>query len=205
MCDTSVDFRQIHDIYRPKILRYLTRLVGKPEAEDLTQTVFVKISEGLKNFRGEASLSTWIYRIATNAAVDRLRSQSTQRAVAVPLPAPSISEDNVDADKHDVSADEGTPSVDTDVIRVEMNECIKQFIDYLPKGYRTVIVLSDIEGFKNNEIADILDVSLDTVKIRLHRARQQLKKELEAGCDFYRDERNEFACDHKSEVNPAAK
>ena len=205
MPNAPVEFQQIHDSYRSKILRYLTRLSGEFEAEDLTQTVFVKVNEGLKNFRGEASLSTWIYRIATNAALDRLRSQATRRAVAVPLPAQSASEDDVDADEHGVSADEGTPSVDTEVIRVEMNDCIKQFIDYLPENYRTVIVLSDIEGFQNNEIADILDVSLDTVKIRLHRARQELKKKLAAGCDFYRDERNEFACDRKSEVTPSAK
>lgn len=205
MSNTPIEFRHIHDTYRPKILRYLTRLVGEHEAEDVTQTVFVKVSEGLKNFRGEASLSTWIYRIATNAAVDRLRSHSTQRAVAVPLPAQSTLEEHFDADEYEASADERTPSVDSEAVRIEMNECIQGFIKNLPERYRTVIVLSDIEGFENNEIADILDLSLDTVKIRLHRARQQLKKELEAGCDFYRDERNEFACDRKSEVNPLVK
>ena len=205
MSAAPVEFRQVHDIYRLKILRYLTRLVGEHEAEDLTQTVLAKVSEGLKNFRGEASLSTWIYRIATNAALDKLRSLSTQREFAVPMPAESTSEDHFDANEYEVSAGERSPSVDSVVIRTEMDECIKGFIKNLPGNYRTVIVLSDIEGFKNNEIADILGVSLDTVKIRLHRARQQLKKELEAGCNFYRDERNEFACDRKSEVNPAAK
>jgi RNA polymerase sigma-70 factor (ECF subfamily) len=205
MSTAPVEFRQVHDTYRLKILRYLTRLVGEHEAEDVTQTVFAKVSEGLKNFRGEASLSTWIYRIATNAALDKLRSLATQRGTAVPLPAESTLEDHVDADEYEASADERSASVDSVMIRVEMDECIKGFIKNLPENYRTVIVLGDIEGFKNIEIADILGVSLDTVKIRLYRARQQLKKELEAGCDFYRDERNEFACDHKSEVNPAAK
>jgi RNA polymerase sigma-70 factor (ECF subfamily) len=205
MSTAPVEFRQVHDTHRLKILRYLTRLVGEHEAEDVTQTVFAKVSEGLKNFRGEASLLTWIYRIATNAALDKLRSLSTQRGVAVPLPAESTLEDHFDADEYEASADERSPSVDSVAIRIEMDECIKGFIKNLPENYRTVIVLGDIEGFKNIEIADILGVSLDTVKIRLYRARQQLKKELEAGCDFYRDERNEFACDHKSKVNPAAK
>ena len=87
--------------------------------------------------------------------------------------------------------------VETEVIRVEMNDCIKQFIDELPDNYRSVIVLSDIEGFRNKEIADILRVSLETVKIRLHRARQELKRKLETGCEFYRDERDDFACDRR--------
>jgi RNA polymerase sigma-70 factor (ECF subfamily) len=70
-------------------------------------------------------------------------------------------------------------------------------VDRLPEPYRTVIVLSEIEGFKNLEIADILGLSLDNVKIRLHRAREKLRQGLAAGCTFHRDERNEFACDRK--------
>jgi DNA-directed RNA polymerase specialized sigma24 family protein len=64
----------------------LARLVGKPEAEDLTQDVFVKVQRGLPRFRGDASLSTWIYRIATNAAVDRMRRTSTRRNAELRLP-----------------------------------------------------------------------------------------------------------------------
>ena len=79
-----------------------------------------------------------------------------------------------------------------------MNKCIRDFIEELPENYRTVVVLSELEGLKNTEIAEILGVSLDTIKIRLHRARAKLKKELETHCDFYRDEGNEFACDVKS-------
>jgi len=79
-----------------------------------------------------------------------------------------------------------------------MNKCIRDFVEKLPENYRTVVVLSELEGLINNEIAEILGVSLDTVKIRLHRARVKLKKELETHCSFYRDERNELACDLKS-------
>lgn len=59
------------------------------------------------------------------------------------------------------------------------------------------MVLSELEGFKNNEIATILNLNLDTVKIRLHRTRERLRRELEAGCSFHRDEDDEFACDRK--------
>ena len=66
------------------------------------------------------------------------------------------------------------------------------------KSSKPVILLSDLEGFRNSEIAAILGVSLSAVKIRLHRARKELKKKLEVGCDFYRGERNEIACDRKA-------
>jgi RNA polymerase sigma-70 factor (ECF subfamily) len=89
------------------------------------------------------------------------------------------------------------PSVETTVIREEMNACVREFIERLPENYKTVMVLGELEGFRNVEIAEILGISLDTVKIRLHRARERLRKELEAGCSFHRDERTEFACDRK--------
>ena len=75
------DFEQIYADFRPRIHRYLTSMVGELEAEDLAQEVFVKLSQALDTFRGEAKLSTWIYRIATNAALDRMRSPSFRRDV----------------------------------------------------------------------------------------------------------------------------
>ncbi|MBT8351505.1 MAG: RNA polymerase sigma factor, partial [Deltaproteobacteria bacterium] len=87
---------------------------------------------------------------------------------------------------------------DQTFIREEMSECVREFIDKLPSDYKTVIILSELDEFKNREIADILQVSLETVKIRLHRARAQLKAVLNDGCDFYHNEENVLACDRKS-------
>jgi RNA polymerase sigma-70 factor (ECF subfamily) len=195
MSDGELEFQKIHDMFRPKILRYLTRLVGSHEAEDLTQEVFVKIAQALKTFRGESQLSTWIYRIATNAAVDKLRSPSFQ--LATPKSFFSDSTEEVEEHKY-VFTGEKTPSVEQQLIRKEMNECIRDFVEHLPENYRTVVVLSELEELKNDEIAEILGVTLDAVKIRLHRARAKLKKELETHCGFYRDERNQLACDLKT-------
>src|SRR5690242_1598561 len=72
----TAPFHKIYAAFHPKILHYLTNLLGKDDAEDLAQIVFMKVHEGLKDFRGEAKLSTWIYRIATNVAADRARSAS---------------------------------------------------------------------------------------------------------------------------------
>lgn len=87
------EFQNIYTTYQPKVLRHMQRMVGECEAEDLTQEVFVKVNQGLKSFRGEAQLSTWIYRIATNTALDRLRSPSYQRSVQdcfLPLPSGEV-------------------------------------------------------------------------------------------------------------------
>ena len=73
---------------------------------------------------------------------------------------------------------EEKPSVETSLIRKEMNECIRDFIENLPANYRTVVILSELEELRGNEIAEILGISLDTVKIRLHRARAKLKEQL---------------------------
>lgn len=186
MRNCELEFQKIYDTFRPKILRYLTRLTGEHEAEDLTQEVFVKVNQGLNTFRGESKLSTWIYKIATNTALDRMRSPSFQRI------------DRKERSKEvESDVEYKSPSVDQELIREEMNACIRDFIENLPADYRAVIVLSEIESLKNQEIAKILGITLDAVKIRLHRAREKLKKELKSHCSFYRDEQNEFACDLK--------
>ncbi|MEJ2183819.1 MAG: sigma-70 family RNA polymerase sigma factor [Nitrospirota bacterium] len=194
MSDTELNFQDIYSTFHPKMLHYLTRLVGEREAEDLTQEVFMKVNQALEGFRGESSFSTWIYRIATNAALDRQRSPSFQRTVR----DRSTEERAAETADMDVWTGQKMISFDRQLIRTEMNECIRDFIFRLPADYRTVVILKEIEGFKNREVAEILGVSLDTVKIRLHRARARLKREFEAHCSFYRDERNVFSCDLKT-------
>jgi len=90
-----------------------------------------------------------------------------------------------------------SPVSDRIVIRKAMSDCVNEFIDDLPPDYRAVIVLSDLEGFASQEIAQILGISLDNVKIRLHRGRSRLKKALQEGCEFYYTRENTFACDRK--------
>jgi RNA polymerase sigma-70 factor, ECF subfamily len=197
MVDDEFNFQEIYDDFRPRILRYMTRMVGEAEAEDLVQEVFAKISRALKRFRGESKLSTWIYQIATNAALDRLRHSSARPGDEKRLPLEDIAEM---AEDKEPWTGEQTPSTEQRVIRGEMNGCIREIIETLPEAYRSVIVLSELEGFKDSEVADILGLSLEATKIRLHRARTRLKEELKTACIFYRDERNEFACDRKNPV-----
>ena len=185
-------FSNIYSEYYPKILHFLTRLVGDHEAEDVAQVVFERVSNNLSDFKGESKISTWIFRIATNAALDRLKSSTYRRtASGSQPPVPLQTVENLDLLFNKPA------SPDQKVIRDEMSECVREFVDRLPTDYRTVLILNDLEGFTNKEIADILQISLDAAKIRLHRARAKLKKALEGGCDFYHDDRSELACDRK--------
>lgn len=194
MVAEALEFRALHDRFRPRVLRYLARLAGEADAEELAQSVMLKISAGLEDFRGDSSLATWIYRIATNAALDRLRRK--------PI---ALSEAQCGLDEELLPPEAQAASAETTVIREEMSACIREFVERLPPPYRTVMVLSELEGFRNGEIASILGVSLDTVKIRLHRAREKLRKELESGCTFHRTAGSELACDRKPLAAPASR
>ncbi|MGB5894442.1 MAG: sigma-70 family RNA polymerase sigma factor [Ignavibacteriaceae bacterium] len=201
MKSDELEFNRIFKEYQPKILRYLTRLTGRYEAEDLSQEVFIKVESGLKNFRGESKLSTWIYRIATNTAVDRMRSPSFKYKVNDTTSPEAEQENDLDIEDKDQFTGEKTELTDQQYIRKEMNSCIRNFIESLPENYKSVVILSELEELKNHEIADILNITLDTVKIRLHRARAQLRKKLESNCSLYQNEQNELSCDLKEEYN----
>ena len=172
-------FKKIYDEYYSRILLYLTRILGANEAEDVAQDVFEKVNKGLKGFQGESRISTWIYRIATNTAIDRTRSPVYKRSKEqIPI------EEDRTYPSTNLQEGKKPPSSDQLLIQREMNECIDEYIDTLPEDYKTIIVLSEIEGFSN-------------VKIRLHRARAKLKAVLNNACDFYYTDNNTLACDRK--------
>jgi RNA polymerase sigma-70 factor (ECF subfamily) len=187
------EFRTLYEEFAPRIRRYLSRLVGECEAEDLTQEVFARAHRALATRRGDSLVSTWLYRIATNAALDRLRAAS-RREIPVATPAGSYEEE------HEVVC-EGAASeeqdADSHVIRKEMRHCILGLVDRLPPAHRAVILLGELRDLSDQQIADALGITLEAAKMRLHRARGELRKLLGANCDLYRDERNELACDRK--------
>lgn len=191
-------FSEIYDKFYLKILHYVERLVGEFEAEEVTQTVFEKISKNLNSFRGESKLSTWIYRIATNTAQDKLKSPSFKHSYAGRLAPLPIHLPEIEGPISMISGNLCSP--DKKIIRDEMSECVREFVDRLPPEYRSIITLNEFEGFTNKEIAEILQISLDAAKVRLHRARARLKESLATGCDFYIDERSELACDRKQPI-----
>ena len=176
--EMQLSFEQVYADFQPRVLRCLTRMIGEHEAEDLTQEVFIKISRSLDTFRGESQLSTWIYRIATNAALDRLRNPAFKR---VAPDAPPVGDESGEVDE-DGEIEIDAPSLDQQVCRKERYECYRDFVEKLPANYRLVIALSEWEELTAKEIADILGLSLDVVKIRLHRGRELLLKTLREHC-----------------------
>jgi RNA polymerase sigma-70 factor (ECF subfamily) len=185
-------FQAVFDEFQPKILRYVSNLVGESDAEDVTQEIFIKVSRALADFRGESKLSTWLYRIATNVAIDRMRSPGYQNKMS------TIAEEGVDdLDDRNIWTGEKIPVLEWQIVRKELADCLQEYIRKLPENYRIILALSEFEGLSNQEVADILGVTIGTVKIRLHRARERLKKELITNCPPYWVEGNEFLPDLK--------
>ncbi len=196
----KLTFSEIHEIYQLKIVRYLANLIDEYEAEDLAQEVFAKVERSLETFRGEARVSTWIYRIATNLAIDRIRHCTLPFVDPLYRVETAIDVDEKLEDRN-IWTGERPYSAEQRLIRGEMTECIRRCLENLPEAFRIVLMLSESEGFKNKEIAEIIGVTLETVKIRLHRARTLLRKEIEKNCRVYRDERNELACEPSEEFS----
>jgi RNA polymerase sigma-70 factor (ECF subfamily) len=195
LTDGKRSFQEIYERFQPGVLRFLSRLVGEEEAEDVAQEVFLRVDRGLEGFRGESSMGTWIYRIARNAALDRLRSRPAWLESARQLQKHGSGEDPEDV--MSLIPDEGA-SLERYLIGKEMSECIRGRVDTLPESYRRVLFLSELVGMTNAEIASALGVSEGAVKIRLHRARSLLREDLGTHCTLYRDERDELACEPKS-------
>jgi RNA polymerase sigma-70 factor (ECF subfamily) len=173
----GLEFQVVYNEYHRRILRYLTNLVGENEAEDLTQEVFVKVSKSLDNFRGDSKFSTWLYRIATNTAIDKMRLHSFQQNAEM-----SMSDDLDEIEEQASWTDEETLSSEQFIMKKEMVQCFIDYVKNLPVNYRSIVVLSELEGLTNNEIAEILGLSLNVVKIRLHRGKTKLIQELKSHC-----------------------
>ena len=148
------------------------RLLGEEdEARDVVQDVFVSVVGKLDGFRGQSRLSTWLHRIVVNAALMRLRTRKRK-------PEESIDEllPNFDDTGHPVgTAPAWAPSADEALERTEVRELVRKSIGELPETYRSVLLLRDIEGFDTAEAAEMLGISTNAVKVRLHRARQALR------------------------------
>jgi len=187
-------FQRLYDANHERVRHVLARVVGSQEADDLTQTVFAKAAKGLPTFRGDAETSTWLYRIAANVASDWLRSRSTQEA-KLTVPLAHASDDDMRAATIGSADVDGHPSPEQQLSHKDMRDCIRREIGKLPDAHRDVLMLNALGGLSDDEIAQTLGISKGNVKVRLHRARQEFRKIIEARCDFYR---NELSCKSSS-------
>ena len=178
-------FRTLYDANHDRVHRLLGRIAGPLDAEDLTQIVFAKAATALPRFRGDALASTWLYRIAANVASDWLRGRAAREAkLTVQLP-----EGGETGQVHAaIAVPDPQASPEQPLVRKEMHDHIRREIGQLPEGSREVLILGQLGGLTDEEVAQTLGISLANVKVRLHRARAQLKQAIGAHCEFYRTE-----------------
>ena len=156
------DARAFEALYRahlPRVHSLVRRMTAGRDADELTQDVFVRLWQKLGTFRGDSSFSTWLHRLAVNVVIERFRTETARRQrmhdgedIFETLPGPSRS--------RDLSMDFETA------------------LTRLPDGAREIFVLHDVEGYKHQEIASLLDISAGTSKAQLHRARMMLRRHL---------------------------
>lgn len=169
--------------YHQPIYSVVYRILGDPaDAADTTQEVFIKVFRGMKRFNGESSLKTWIYRIAVHEASNHRRWWFRHKAKEASMePAPEDFETyggNQGLGLKDTLVDEGASPFDS-TAQNEVRARVEQELKQVQEPYRTTLILRDIEELSYEEIAEVTETSLGTVKSRLMRGRDALKKRLE--------------------------
>jgi RNA polymerase sigma-70 factor (ECF subfamily) len=159
-------FEELVRVQQHRVYGLALRMLGNAaEAQDVAQEAFLRAHRGLAGFRGDARLSTWLYAIVSRLCLNRLAG--TERRLT----------------RHGEEALErlpdATPRPDQALERGELEEALHRAIAELPDERRIVVVLRDVEGLAYEEIADVLDLPIGTVRSRLHRARLDLKGKLE--------------------------
>jgi RNA polymerase sigma-70 factor (ECF subfamily) len=156
------DVRAFEELYRmhlPRVHSLVRRMTAGRDADELTQDVFVRVWQKLGTFRGDASFTTWLHRLAVNVVIERFRTDQARRARLM--------------DGEDIFAVLAGPA-DTRDIGLDFETALEK----LPDGAREIFVLHDVEGYKHHEIATMLEISAGTSKAQLHRARMMLRKHL---------------------------
>lgn len=173
-------FEDLVSRYEKKVFNLAFRLTGNREdAQDISQEAFLKVLTSVKDFRGDSSFSTWLYRVVTNTCLDEIRRRSRRKEVSLDAP---IAPD--DPSPRQVAADGPEPGADLE--RSEVQQAVQQGILELAEDHRIILVLRDIQGLSYGEIAEVLGISLGTVKSRLNRARLSLKQRL-SRTELFRD------------------
>jgi len=162
-------------LYGPRIQQLAFRyLKNWEDAEEVSQDVLLKVYRKIEAFRGDAALSSWIYRITFNTAMSRLRTARSSRNVEVP--AVEIQTDT--AEHVQAEPADWTAMADDQVMRAQMRKQLIGALVHLPEVYRTPVLLRDIHGLSTEEASAILKVKPQTLKSRLHRGRLILRKHL---------------------------
>lgn len=182
---SKMEFWEIYDEHHVRVKKVIMALVRDEwVADDLTQETFLKVQDHLNDLKKPASLHSWIYRIAYNLCQDHFRKKGY-----------SLSDGDPDYEDSEIAQEDST---EKELEQRQMGECVRQEIDRLPESLRSVIILSDMREFSQREIAHVLGITVENVKVRLHRGRKMLMALLEQKCSFETDERNVLLCEPKN-------
>jgi len=166
-------FARLVDAHAAKLINLGWRMTGSREqAEDLAQEAFLRLHRSLAGFRGESSLSTWLYRTLSRLAIDHLRREKLKRKIFF-----FRHHDSEQADPVDVAADTG-PGPGETLLVAETGERVRRALQRLSPQQRAVFTLRHDEGLSLQEIAEVLQLSPGTVKAHLHRAVTSLREQL---------------------------
>ena len=165
-------FAEIVDLYQHRLYQVCYRMLGnRHEAEDIAQEAFVRAFINIHSFDQKRKFSTWLYRIATNLCIDRIRKKKPDYY----LDAEVRGTEGLDMYSQIAASDE---LPEEELMKLELQERIQYEISRLPDKYRSAIVLKYMEELSLQEISEILDLPLGTVKTRIHRGREALRKQL---------------------------
>jgi RNA polymerase sigma-70 factor (ECF subfamily) len=162
--------------FGPKTYRLALRITGKPEdAQEVTQDVMWTVARKIDTFKGESAFGSWLYRIAANAAYQKLRARQSKRHE---VPWADLSPSFDEQGHHAEPVGDWSARVEEPALQTELRTVLTTAINDLPGDYRTAFVLHDVEGLSNPEIAETLNISLAAVKSRVHRSRLFLRQRL---------------------------
>lgn len=166
-------FAELVDLYQDKLYHMAHRMLNnRQEAEDIVQDTFLRVYKNLDRFDETLKFSTWIYRIATNLCIDRLR----KRKPAFSLDAESQEYEGLDGYSM-IPSDNRTP--ESELILSDTQRILHQAMESLPPKYKSVMMLRYIQDMSLQEVGDILGMPVTTIKTRVHRGREFLRKKLE--------------------------
>ncbi|HEX9818640.1 MAG TPA: sigma-70 family RNA polymerase sigma factor [Methylomirabilota bacterium] len=159
-----------------RVYRLAMRITGLNEdAEEAAQDALWTAARKIHMFKGESAFGSWIYRITANAAYQKLRTRRQKSSeIALEDVLPSLDGDGL----HFEPMDDWTNRVDERALQGELRQALTEAIDALPPDYRTALVLHDVEGVSNPDIAEALGISLPAVKSRVHRSRLFVRQRL---------------------------
>ena len=171
-------FDQLVVRYSADVYAFLVRLTeDAEEARDLTQETFLRALKAVKNFRGDADLKTWLFRIAINESRNRFRWWKRRRSnVTISLDARNPATETSLGETLATADSAANPEAET--LRREREKALRQALGELPENFRLVVILRDLEGFTYEEIATALETNVGTVKSRIARGREELRKKL---------------------------